>query len=104
MPTYKPQTYRNMYISAVLFAICRSSRKCGFAAIKESLTKRQKETEDRKLRNVRIENRGSLTYGKRGLRTIEDVRLLRETFIFTVRVGRKGKFMAECLESKLHKL
>jgi len=52
MPTYIPHT--------VLFVICMSSTKCGFAAIKEGLTKRQKETEDRKLRNVRIETRVSL--------------------------------------------
>jgi hypothetical protein len=93
-----------MYIRTVLFVICRSSRKCGLAPIKEGLTKGQKETEDRKLRNVRIERRGSLMYGKKGLETIEDVRLLRETFIFSGKLGRKGKFMAECLESKLHKL
>jgi hypothetical protein len=49
-----------MYIPTVLFVICRSFRKCGFAAIKEGLRKRQKETEDIKLQNVRIERRGSL--------------------------------------------
>jgi hypothetical protein len=60
MPTYRPQTYRHIYIyiTTVLFVICRSSTKCGFAAIKEGLTKRQKETEDRKLWNVRMERRG----------------------------------------------
>jgi len=51
-PTYRPQT--------ALFVICRSSTKCGFAPIKEGLNKRQKETEDRKLRNVRLERRDSL--------------------------------------------
>jgi hypothetical protein len=64
------------YIPTVLFVICRSSTKCGFAVVKEGLTKRLKETEDRKLRKVRIEKMGSLISGKRGPETIEDVRLL----------------------------
>jgi hypothetical protein len=101
MPTYRPQTYRHMFMQTVLFVICRSCTKCGFTAIKEGITKWQKETEDRKLRKVRVERRGS---GKRGPQTTEDVRLLWETFILRLfRRGRKGSFMAECLKSKLHK-
>ena len=52
--------YIYIYIPTVLLVICRSSTKCSFAVIKEGLTTRQKETEDRMLRNVRIERRGSL--------------------------------------------
>jgi len=63
-PTYRPQT--------ALFVICRSYKKCGFAPIKGGLTKRQKETEDRKLRNVRIERRDSLIQAERGLETTEE--------------------------------